>query len=216
MQAFAAKFETAVLNNHISLDPLWQKECLAYNLQFVFPAETQTRLTDLQSQIQDFEPSALLRCPAESLHVSILRLIAVRHEYSRDKDQIWAEHRERCLSALREITEDAPPFIISFQQIVATDAAVIALADDDGSLQRLRASLLAKLPSIEGWRDNTNMIHTTLFRYASRLHDPRRFLTHLSNLGCDLSVLVDEVRLRKELVYPSLASEPLATFRLNG
>jgi hypothetical protein len=67
-------------------------------------------------------------CPSKTLHVSLAWLVAVHASYRVEKDSLWKRHAEEWMAQLRRIAAQSTPFRITYEHVVATDSAVIALA----------------------------------------------------------------------------------------
>jgi hypothetical protein len=97
---------------------------------------------------------------------------------------------------------------------VATDTAVIALAEPVERVNRIRQMIRERLRLPSETRNEADLVHTTLFRYRGPLREPERFLAVLKNTSAEAEAEVDELVISKELVYPSLEAEVLARLPL--
>ena len=97
---------------------------------------------------------------------------------------------------------------------MATDSAVIALAQPTEPVNRIREMIRERLRLPSETRNEADLVHTTLFRYRGPLSDPAKFLAMLEDTSVGASAEVDELVVSKELVYPSLAAEVLARLPL--
>lgn len=208
------RFFSEVAENHIQIDKDWGSRCLGYNIQFVLPAFVCSQLNTIQQEILKTEPESLYYCPEHSLHTTIAWILATRHTYSRQKDELWETIREGCQSKLKQLSSDFPSFTMNFTDIVATNAAIIALAYDNGEIAMLRQAIKGSLPIPQETENKAEIIHTTLFRYSKPLNDPRRLLKFVGGFQPKIPVFIDSLSVRKELVYPSLQSELLYSVKL--
>lgn len=208
------RFFSEVAGNQIQIDKDWGSRCLGHNIQFLMPPTVCTQLNSIQQEILKIEPDSLYYCPEHSLHITIGWILATRQAYSRPKDDLWREIGENCQSKLKQISSNFPTFTVNFTDIVATNAAIIALAYDNGKMAILRQEIKRLLPIPQETDNKAQIIHTTLFRYAKPLNDPRRLLELVGGFQPQIPVVVDSLSIRKELVYPSLQSELLYSVKL--
>ena len=134
--------------------------------------------------------------------------------YPVDKDALWKRHAQEWLTQLRRIAAKSTAFRITYEHVVATDSAVIVLAQPSEPVNRIRQMIgdLLRLPSET--RNKADLVHTTLFRYRAQLSDPDKFLARLEDTSADATAEVEELVVSKELVYPSLKAEVLGRLPL--
>jgi hypothetical protein len=166
-----------------------------------------------RAALKQAEPG-LLACPQETLHVSVAWLLAVHVDYPASKDSLWERYGEGWMSELRRIAAEKAPFRISYGHVVATDSAVIALAEPTGPVNRIRAMIRERLSLPPQTRNEADLVHTTLFRYRGPLSDPEKFMAALEDVSADATAEVGELVVSRELVYPSLDAEVLARLPL--
>jgi hypothetical protein len=154
------------------------------------------------------EPS-LLVCPGTTLHVSVAWLLAVHASYPAPKDSLWERHAHEWTADLRRIAAQSKAFRITYEHIVATDSAVIALARPTGPVNRIRRMIGARVNLPSETRNEADLVHTTLVRYSGSLSDPEQFLAMIDNESANATSEVDELVVSKELMYPSLETEVL-------
>lgn len=206
--------ETSVAKNDIVLDTMWGDPCLAYNVQVLLPPSIHAPLVKLQTEIEHQETGSLLRCPAHALHISIASLIPVRTpDSSQDKEAQWQSIRYESQTALRKVAKTTRDFQIRFCRVIATDGAIITVATDDGHMQTIREKLREYVPLRS---TPINIIHCTLFRYHTRLENPQKLLADLQTRTLRQIFTVDELQIRRETMYPSLASDLAFASKLAG
>jgi hypothetical protein len=196
-----------VARNEVRASTLWAQPCLAYNVQIELDPSTKASLGKAQQSLHQAEPS-LLACPQATLHVSVAWLLAVHANYPVPKDSLWDRHAEKWTTELNRIAAEGAAFRITYREAVATDSAVIALAEPVEPVNRIRQMIRERLRLPSETRNEADLVHTTLFRYRGPLRDPERFLAVLENTSAEAEV--DELVVLKELVYPSLEAEVLA------
>jgi hypothetical protein len=208
-----ATHEQRVLRNDVEVATQWGQPCHAVNIQLPFASATTASLQRLQDELAGVEP-ALLRCPRDSLHVSVDWLLPVHTAYDTPWRRLLDEYQSGWLSALADITEALPAIALHFKWVVGTAAAVIAVAEPSEPLQQLRRTLRTELMHPPPTRPVADIVHTTLFRYRSGLRAPRGLLTQAARPRPPLTACMDTLVLVEELSYPSLTTRRLGTFSL--
>ena len=193
--------------------PLWAQPCRVYNVHIELDPRAKASLGKVQQSLHQAEPN-LLACPQETLHVSVAWLLAVHAGYPVPKDSLWERHGEEWTTELRHIVAQSMGFRIAYERVVATDSAVIALAEPTEPVNRIRRMIRGRLRLPPETRNEADLMHTTLFRYRGPLSDPERFLATLEDTSAEAATEVDELVVSKELVYPSLEAEVLARLPL--
>jgi hypothetical protein len=115
---------------------------------------------------------------------------------------------------LRRIAAQSAGFRITYEHVVATDSAVIALAQPSEPVNRIRQMIRQRLRLLPETRNEADLVHTTLFRYRGALCDPEKFLAMLEDTSANATAEVEELIISKELVYPSLEVEVLGRLPL--
>jgi hypothetical protein len=146
--------------------------------------------------------------------VSLAWLVAVHASYRVEKDSLWKRHAEEWMAQLRRIAAQSTPFRITYEHVVATDSAVIALTQPSESVNRIREMIRERLRLPAETRNEADLVHTTLFRYGGALCDPQKLLAMLQETSVDATAEVEELVVSKELVYPSLEAEVLGRLPL--
>ena len=206
-------YREKVARNEVSASPLWARPCRAYNVQIELDPRTRASLERTQRVLKRAEPT-LLACPQDTLHVSVAWLLAVHVDYPADKDSLWERHGKEWTTELNRIAAESPSFGIAYEHVVATDSAVIALAEPTRPVNRIRRMIRERLRLPSETRNEADLVHTTLFRYRGPLSDPEKFLAMLDDASADVAAKVDELVVSKELVYPSMEAEVLARLSL--
>ena len=198
-----------VARNEVQVSSLWAQPCRAYNVQIELDPCTRASLGKTQQSLKQAEPN-LMVCPQQTLHVSIAWLLAVHVSYPVSKDFLWERYGEEWTAELKRIAVGSTRFRITYEHIVATDSAVIALAQPTEPVNRIRGMIRERLRLPSGTRNEADLVHTTLFRYCGALSDPEKFLARLEDTSADATAEVEELVVSKELVYPSLETKVLA------
>jgi 2'-5' RNA ligase len=202
-----------VARNEVRVSPLWAQPCRAYNVQIELDPRTKSSLEKIQQSLKQAEPN-LLVCPQKTLHVSLAWLLAVHASYPVPKDSLWERHAEEWTVELTRIAAQSTGFRITYEHVVATDSAVIALAQPSEPVNRIREMIRERLRLPSETRNEADLVHTTLLRYRGALSDAAKFLAMLEDTSAEAAAEVDELVVSKELVYPSLEAEVLARLPL--
>lgn len=200
------RYATAVRANQVKADPLWGQACLAFNVQIPINPCVARHLAYLQDALVDLEPSALYRCPINSLHITVLWILGARVVYSTDKRSYWQRIRPDCVSALGGVVAETANFSICFRAIVPTDTAVVAVAEDAGQMAGFRKELSRRMPIPPKTGPSPDIIHTTILRYRGPLKNPEKFEYAVRRAEMRVEMPIDRVAIREERVYPSLVS----------
>jgi len=202
-----------VVRNEVRASPLWARPCRAYNVHIELDPHTKASLGKTQQALKRAEPD-LLACPRKTLHVSLAWLVAVHASYPVAKDSLWERHAEEWMAELARIAAGSTPFRITCEHVVATDSAVIALAEPAEPVNRIRRMIRERLRLPPETRNEADLVHTTLFRYRGALSDSEKFLAMLEDTSAGATAEVEELVVSKELVYPSLEAEVLGRLPL--
>jgi hypothetical protein len=199
----------AVAGNAVATDPLWQASCVAFNIQVLLPPEVRAGLAEVQEALLECEPT-LLRCPVETLHISVIPILAVRVDYHADKHELWRENGATWLKVVDTVARSTSPIEIAYRDVVATDVAVVVVAGPADRLNGFRGALADALTLPAESPPVPSLVHTTIFRYGGPLRDPARFLAAIDKFRLDLPLRITELAVTQEIVYPSLESGTLA------
>jgi 2'-5' RNA ligase len=202
-----------VARNEVRVSSLWAQPSRGYNVHIELDPRTRSSLEKIQQSLYQAEPN-LLVCPEKTLHVTLAWLVAVHVSYPVDKDSLWKRHAEEWMAQLRSIAAQSTPFRITYEHVVATDSAVIALTQPSESVNRIREMIRERLRLPAETRNEADLVHTTLFRYGGALCDPQKLLAMLEDTSAFATAEVEELVVTKELVYPSLEAEVLARLPL--
>jgi 2'-5' RNA ligase len=202
-----------VARNEVRVSSLWEQPSRGYNVHIELDPRTRSSLEKIQQSLYQAEPN-LLVCPAKTLHVTLAWLVAVHVSYPVDKDSLWKRHGEEWMAQLRSIAARSAGFRITYEHVVATDSAVIALAQPSEPVNRIREIIRQRLRLPAETRNEADMVHTTLFRYGGALSDPQKLLAMLEDTRAEATAEVEELVVSKELVYPSLEAEVLGRLPL--
>jgi hypothetical protein len=200
------KHAPAVLANRLLIDQQWGRPCLAYNV-CLLPGAAVVPLSAIQGAMLHAEPS-LLRIPERALHVSVVWLLPVHEEFDQPKDELWQRLGPEWLAVLADLTAMTDSFRLRYRRLVATNSAIIAVADEPNRISAIRGQLRPVL-RVPGSLTAGELAHMTLFRYTSPLRDPASLMNWLATAEFDISVDVSELVVVRERIFPSLDYEVL-------
>ncbi len=83
--------------------------------------------------------------PQKTLHVSVAWLLAMHASYPVSKDHVWKRHGEEWTAELNRIAAQSMGFPITYEHVVATDSAVVALARPTEPVNRIREMIRGRL-----------------------------------------------------------------------
>jgi hypothetical protein len=129
-----ARHASAVLANQVHLATEWGKPDLGYVLLFRPDRAASAALSEIQERVHELEPS-LLRQPVEQLHGSIAWLLAVAAEFGEPKDELWARRGDDWLKLIEAVADATAPMRVRYERLVATDAAIVAVAAEPDPAQ---------------------------------------------------------------------------------
>lgn len=200
------RYAPSVLAGDLLAERRWGRACRAYHACIQPGPGARAGLSLVQDEVLDLEPS-LLRVPAHALHANLAWLLPVHQEFDRPKDELWQRHGPRWLTILDSIAGRVQGFPLRLRHLVATDSAVIAVAEEPNPLGALRGELRSAL-RVPGRFSAGELVHMTLFRYAQPLRDPALLMRRLA-AGLTIDVAVREVLVVRERIFPSLDYEVL-------
>ena len=203
----------SVAVNDLWYDPLWMHPCLAYNLQLDVDECTRAALSEAAEPLRASEPG-LLVCPPSSYHISVAALLPVREPNTVSKQARWSLDGEKWREQAAQVAARHAPYAVNFRRIVATRAAVLAVAEESSETFSLRNDLAVTM----GFSDAPipQLTHVTLFRYRQPFLAPGLALAWMDLLRLDIGFRASQLRLVREDVYPSIVLDLLATMPLSG
>ena len=195
----------AVLANRLQCSFEWGQPYLGYLLLYRPAPATAVALAGLQDQVLAVEPD-LRRQPGSALHSTVGFLIPP-FARAENADAIWEQRGPRWLETITATAAAAPgPLRLSFRRLVATDAAIIAVADAPNPIAALRDRLTAGLDLL--WPLTKGpLVHVSLFRYRQPLRDPAALLDTLGAMEFAIEAEIDELLVVRETTFPLLDYE---------
>jgi hypothetical protein len=200
-----AAHRPAVLANQLKLAAAWGEPYLGYLLLYRPAPALAAALAIVQDRVLAAEPD-LRRQPGSALHGTVGFLIPP-FARAEGADEIWRQHGPGWLAGIEAAATSAPgPLRLSFRRLVATDAAIIAVADAPNPVAGLRGELTAGLDLL--WPLTKGpLVHISLFRYRQPLRDPAGLLDTLGAMDFALDTEIDELLVVRETTFPLLDYE---------
>ena len=208
-----------LLANELHIERRWGQPCRAFNLCARIRPATVSALSGLQERILGAGSSplssSLLRVPERAMHISVAWLVPVHLGIpAEQKDELWREHGRRWQSVIAAEVRSAGRLSLRYQDAVATDSAIVALAWPADEVNTLRRNLRRRL-DIAAEISAGNMVHSTLFRYMKPFGDPGGLLKLMANLEISIEAQIAELMLVRETVFPALEQDVVARFPLS-
>ncbi len=189
-------------------EQLWGARCLAYSVNIRLPGDATAEFVRVQDRFASLD--GLLRVPEGALHISAVNLLDVRAHYRQGKAKLWERFGARWIAAVAKAAAASEPFVVSYHELRATSAAVVAVAHPVAAIDILRRTAEERLSLPAETPRQRTLIHTTLFRYASSEVDLREVQMTAGAVRLGVSFVVDELAVMREERFPSLEVQTLA------
>lgn len=164
-----------------TIDRLVKQPCFAINVQVLPDPIVRHRLAEIQQEVLRELALDLFRIPSEGLHLSAFPLLWVRGIYERDPRELWDATSQDWLQGVARACNGIRPFDLRFSTLVATESAIVLVADEPAELRSVRNALEAWGRSLQVPVFRPQIVHTTLFRYreVAALRSVVRSLQHI-------------------------------------
>ena len=172
-------------------------------------------LCEIQKELNELEPDNLFLLPRQYQHISFNQVVFWGGQYALGTKKAWDMTADNFLSAYNKLNNIYPSFEITFSKLIATAGGIIwTAADEEDAMESLRSKFQNNLPiPIETTKLN-HIVHTTLALYKNKLNSPQKVFDYLEKHDKSASMKVKKIVLRKELVFPSIETEELASINL--
>jgi len=197
-------------------DPHWGRSLVSYTVMALLEPPARDSCLQALHRIAAAAGGAgrLLVAPAETFHLSLYAIAPVRSDF--DKDAWWASHGAQAIAVFRRWCEAEPATLLRFRELRVTQTAVIAVAERNEAVWRLRSMLRAEVPQPPGGTPDYDMIHMTLARFAEPDLLPADFAAKVATLPLDLAVPLPQACIMRETAYPLLGGTPVETRALRA
>lgn len=204
-----------MLNNEIEIDITWGKDIWGVTLQIDLDEKVRDQLIKYQEELSLLEPNNLLLLPRQYQHISFNQVVFWGGEYIKGRQETWESISTDFLSKLQKLNKRYNVFEITFSKLVVTTGGIIWCGyDKEDELENLRKEFLNKLPFPNETTKLNHIIHTTVARYKNKLSNPQRVLDFVQGHKEKVTMKVEKIILRKELVFPSIKTEDIASLNL--
>lgn len=205
----------AFLNNEIELDELWGKQIWGMFLIANLGEKVKAILSEHQSQLEELEPGIFSFPPPPAQHISINQVVHCLGSYELGNEKTWDSIKDSFLTSFKKLDQKYPKIDVTFSQLIATTGGIIWCAyDDDDEVENLRNELFNELPFPEETTKKVHFIHTTVARYKNKLTNPQKVLDYIANHQDKVSMTIDKIVLRNELMFPSMNFKDIAEIDL--
>lgn len=202
----------ALTQKDLLTDSFWASRCTAFNIQADLDGSTVLAARRVGDALTAALPGQRL-VPSAALHVSVLNLIHARSvEPDPAKEATWKRNRSRWVTAVQEVAADTEPFAIAFSHVVPTPSGIVIASAECIEMLTLRRRLAAAL-GIQA--RPAELTHVTVMRFGPQPPDICLVRNALERFDIEIICRIDELRLVRELVYPSLRRRTLGRFDLS-
>lgn len=203
------------LRNEIEIDSTWGKPIWGVTLQIDLGEKVRDSLCKYQKELEKLEPNNLLLLPRQYQHISFNQVVFWGGQYELGTEGTWNKVAEEFLKAFRRQNRKHNSFRVNFSKLVATTGGIIWCGyDENDDMEHLREGFFKALPFPKDTTKLNHIIHTTVARYKNKLVDPGILLDFVHENSESVDMIVDKIKLRNELVFPSIKTESLAEIEL--
>lgn len=202
-------------NNELEIDTYWNQPVWGITLQIDLSDEVRDILIRYQNELHRLEPDNLLLLPREYQHISLKQVVYWNGHYSLGTEQTWNSIANEFLSKFTALDSTYDSFPVTFSKLIATTGGIIWCAfDQNDEMEKLRNDLLLKLPFPEETLKRNHFIHTTVARFKNKLNNPAAVVDYIRRQTKTSAMIINNIKLKKELIYPSIKTETLAQITL--
>ena len=203
------------LRNEIDIDTQWNKPIFGITLQIELNDLVKTNIEAYQKNLTALEQNNLLILTRKYHHISFQQVVFWGDIYEKSNEDTWNTVACAFTQSFKAQDNICQSFQITFSKLIATTGGIIWCAyDDHDEMNTLRNTLQKELPFPKGTTKQNYIIHTTVARFRHKLHDPLKVMNFINNSNESQTMLVDNINLCKERIYPSLQRKTIATIRL--
>jgi len=196
----------------LATDNLWGQNCIAFNIQADLKPQAIAALVSVQIML-DIELPGQYIIPSNAMHISVLNIIHSRSTLTDEAKSIrWKDNKHLWLRTISDVVQYTKPFGVKLNNVVAVPSGILVAANECKELIALRQRLVTslKLDMII-----PELCHVTILRFSNLIPDINKIRQVIDNLNIDIFTCISEVRISRELVYPSLKSETVYLYDLS-
>ncbi len=200
------------LNNDLELDTTWGKEIWGVTLQIDLSEKVRDVLCEYQDDLDQLEPNNFLLLPRQYQHISFNQVVFWGGQYSLGNEGTWNSVTDDFTQSFLKMNQTYQSFEVTFSKLIVTTAGIVWTATDSSDqLEDLRNVFLKELHFPAETTKQNHIIHTTVARYKNKLNDPKKVLSYIEAQNREVTMKIEKIILRKELVFPSIKTEEIAS-----
>lgn len=204
------------INNQIEIDTTWGKPVWGVTLQVDLSEQVRDRVCAYQKELRTLEDDNVLLLPREFQHVSVNQVIFWDDNYALGNENTWNNVSSQFIEVFSSLHKKYESFNITFSKVIATTSGIVWCATDEhDELENLRNNFFQLLPFPSETTKKNHIIHTTIARFQNKLSNPNKVWEWAEYKKDYVIMKVNNIVLRKELVFPSIKTETLHTIGLN-
>lgn len=203
------------LNNKVEIDQTWGKEIWGITLQIDLGEEVRDQLTEYQKQLSILEPENLLLLPRSYQHISFNQVIFWGGNYKNGRQETWKSVSQEFLSKFKKLDNLFDSFKVTFSKLIATTGGIIWCGyDENNEMEKIRNDFLRLLPFPQETNKLNHIVHTTVARFKTKLKSPNQIIDFTINHKESVSMKVNKIILRNELIFPSIKTKDISFINL--
>jgi len=203
------------LANKLQLDKTWEKSIWGVTLQIDLGDGVKDAVEDFQRELNEAEQGNLLLLPKEYQHITFNQVVFWNDDYKKGKKETWSSIKDAFLEKFQQMDNQLQSFEITFSKLIATTGGVIWCGYDKADeLEKMREYFVEKLPFLKETTYINRIIHTTVVRYKQLLNNPKKIWNYAQSQNTQVSMRVQKIVLRNELVFPSIKTVDISEIRL--
>lgn len=203
------------LNNQLELDEMTGRKIWGMLLITCLQEQIKEVIEEYENHLDYLEPGNLNFPIPPSQHLTINQVVHGLQNKPEENRQIWQKIENDFLPGFRKLDNKYSKINIVFSKLIATTGGIIWCAyDQNDEVEELRNNLFEDLAFPKDTIKKIHIIHTTVARYKNRLNNPKRVFDYVSSRQEKVPMIIDNISLRNELIFPSMKVEDIAKIKL--
>ncbi len=158
--------------------------------------EARAKIRKLQTKLNEEFGSSLWMMPQTSLHSTLCEIIQPK-KYAADTLALYRDNYEQYQAALLKVLSKYGPINVTFNDVAASQHAIVIYGDDGGVFNQIRAELVQTLPFPTETKQPPDAVHSSIARYTKELD-----LSKVQSAIQKQSILFEEVVSEFQFMYP--------------
>ncbi len=187
------------------VDKLWLKPSVAYCLIYLLPDDVKKIITELQNNILEQCPDNIRpfiqKVPLDFAHITIYGFVDVRHDYGRDKHQIWNEISKAVISGTEKILKDTGTFDLSFNEVAISPAAIFIKSPIPEQLYIMRQRLHNELPIPAECNQIIDIAHSSILKFTQEF-ELNELEKITKSMSIDIKLPIKHLEIASQTIYP--------------